>query len=375
MSKKLDYFQFIETINSNGFTTHITEKEYIRKYQGKLQSNNKLGEKIPVICYNGHKTYKWYQNIKYGYGCVVCGNNRKKIKKSLTAEHVKNILQIDGFKLLSPYVAAHDKITILCPNNHIFKKQWANYQQGERCPICNNKGRSIPEKVISSFLSYNNIYYDMQKPIVNPYNTKTKLFFDFFIPSLSLIIEYDGEQHFSSSTHSIYKPNKKYDDYKNYWCKVYNLNLIRIDSRTVKTATDICKIISSYMEKMFNLLTLTPDSNSYLAQNIDDKKLCDFMDEYGIYESSLKFKLKGSALRDRYYFFKGKKYYSEKYLNKINKSSKENKEYIVNFYIHHSLKETSEKFSVSTSFIGTTFKEFFGLSKRDYLLKIDKIKD
>lgn len=367
MSKKLDYSQFIKTINSNGFVTYITEEEYIRMYRGNLSSNSKLGKRIPVMCDKGHKTYKWYQNIKYGYGCVICGRNRTKIKEALTEAHVKNMLNKDGFKLLSPYTSAHNKITILCPNNHIFKKQWANYQQGERCPICNKRGRSIPEKVIASFLSYNNIFYDMQKPIVNPYNTRTKLFFDFFIPSLNLIIEYDGEQHYINKAHSVYKSNKKYDSYKNYWCKVYNVNFIRIDGRYIKTAIDICKIISSYMEKTFNLPTLIPDGDFYLSQNIDDKKLCDFMDKYGIAASELKFKLKGFALRDRYYFYKGKRYYSENYLSKINKSNPENKQRLANFYINHSIKETAEKFSVSCSFVGTTFKEVFGLSKRQYL--------
>lgn len=367
MSEKVDYAKFIKTINSKGFTTRITENEFANKYQGNLASNIKSGKKIPVVCSNGHQTYKWYQNINYGYGCLICSRNRAGKKKSLTDEYVKNMLNEEGFKLLSPYVSAHKKITILCPNNHTFKKQWANYQQGERCPICTKKGRSTPEKVIASFLSDNNIYYIEQKPIINPYNTRTKLFFDFFIPSLNLVIEYDGEQHYSSNTRSVYKPNKKYDSYKNYWCKVYNTNLIRIDGRYIKTARDICKTISNYMENVFNLTTLEPDSNSYLSQNIDDKELCDFMDKYGIDASELKFKLKGFALRERYYFYRGKKYYSENYLNKIDKSSPENKQCLANFYINHSVKETAEKFSVSRSFVGVTFKEVFGLPKKEYL--------
>jgi len=367
MFKKLDYSQFIKTINSNGFVTHITEEEYISKYRGNLSSNSKLGKRIPVICDKGHTTFKWYQNIKYGYGCVICGRNRTKIKEALTESYVKNMLNRDGFKLLSHYTSAHNKITILCPNNHTFTKQWANYQQGERCPICNKRGRSIPEKVIASFLSYNNIYYNMQKPIVNPYNTKTKLFFDFFIPSLNLIIEYDGEQHYTKKAHSVYKPNKKYDSYKNYWCKLYNVNLMRIDGRYTKTAIDIYKTISNYMENEFNLTTLEPNSNDYLTQNIDDKNICDFMDKHGIAASELKFKLKGCALRERYYFYRGKRYYSENYLNKMNKSSNGNKECVANFYIIHSLKETSEKFSVSTSFVSTAFKDIFNMSKREYL--------
>lgn len=367
MSKKVDYDKFIKTINSKGFTTRITENEFINKYQGNLASNIKSGKKIPVVCVNGHQTYRWYQNINYGYGCIVCGRNSTKIKRSLTEENVKHILSLEGFKLLSPYTNSRDKITILCPNNHVFKKQWSNYQQGERCPLC-NKGRSKPEKVIASFLSYNNINYIEQKYITNPYNTRTKLFFDFFIPSLKLIIEYDGEQHFvNNDKYSVYKSNKKYDNYKNYWCKTYNLNLKRIDGRYIKSVVDIYKTISNYMKDYFNLDTLTPDPTFYLNQNINDKNLCDFMDRYGIHKAELKFKLKDSALRDRYYFYRGKKYYSENYLNKIDKSSPENKQCLANFYINHSVKETAEKFSVSRSFVGVTFKEVFGMPKREYL--------
>lgn len=62
----------------------------------------------------------------------------------------------------------------------------------------------------------------------------TKLKFDFFIPSLKLIIEYDGQQHFKlnkffhSSKNDLKKQIER-DTIKMEWCKLNNFRLVRLN--------------------------------------------------------------------------------------------------------------------------------------------------
>jgi very-short-patch-repair endonuclease len=70
-------------------------------------------------------------------------------------------------------------------------------------------------------------------------NTKTgrycrPLRFDFFIPEMNTIIEYDGEQHFRSSTKyggEKFETTQKNDKIKNQYCLKKGINLIRIHYR------------------------------------------------------------------------------------------------------------------------------------------------
>ena len=55
--------------------------------------------------------------------------------------------------------------------------------------------------------------------------------FDFYIPSLNVCIEYDGEQHFEiafGKGEEGLKDRKRKDEIKNNYCKFNNINLIRI---------------------------------------------------------------------------------------------------------------------------------------------------
>jgi hypothetical protein len=57
--------------------------------------------------------------------------------------------------------------------------------------------------------------------------------FDFFLPEFNILIEYDGEQHFISKENGIFNKEKlkeiqDRDEIKNSYCKIKNINLIRI---------------------------------------------------------------------------------------------------------------------------------------------------
>lgn len=72
-------------------------------------------------------------------------------------------------------------------------------------------------------------YYIKQYPI-NIHNHR--LSFDFFIPSYSCLIEFDGIQHFFPFEHfggkKRFEKQREYDSFKNNYCKERNIKLVRI---------------------------------------------------------------------------------------------------------------------------------------------------
>lgn len=87
---------------------------------------------------------------------------------------------------------------------------------------------------IEKFLIQLKISYEKEKTFPTLKNPKTgkSLRFDFYLPILNTVIEYDGEQHFKESP--ILKEYQYRDNIKNQWCKNNNIRLIRISYKDLK---------------------------------------------------------------------------------------------------------------------------------------------
>lgn len=98
-------------------------------------------------------------------------------------------------------------------------------------PSCGKCISSHGEQKIMEILDVLNIEYETQKTFENCRFTQTGALakFDFYLPQLNLLIEYDGSQHFKEISHweSLEKVQAR-DAYKNQWCKENNIPLIRI---------------------------------------------------------------------------------------------------------------------------------------------------
>lgn len=99
------------------------------------------------------------------------------------------------------------------------------------CGCLKSKG----EQKIQEILSKNNIYYVKEKIFDNCVFEDTQSYakFDFYLPNLNYIIEYDGKQHFyyeseGWNNEEHYNKLLKHDKYKNNWCKENEIPLIRI---------------------------------------------------------------------------------------------------------------------------------------------------
>ena len=184
--------------------------------------NNKT--KMKCLCPNNHEHETSLDNLLHGYGCPECAG------QVITYKDVKEAFEKEGFTLLSKeYKNAITKLEYICPKGHEHSVSWNSFKNGTRCPKCNT---SKGEKVIEDYLTKNNIEYIPQYRFSDCRNL-LPLPFDFYIPSLNVCIEYDGEQHFKivnyfNDTEEDFKERQRLDNIKTQYCSDNNIKLIRI---------------------------------------------------------------------------------------------------------------------------------------------------
>lgn len=123
------------------------------------------------------------------------------------------------------------------------------------CPSCNSsKGEISISNYLNKVIGIENYFreYKIKNAIVS------KMKFDFFIPSLKLIIEYDGIAHFKpirfggvseEEAKENLKSQKKRDRIKNKFCKKENYNLLRI---SYLEFSDIESILEKTLKNLLN---------------------------------------------------------------------------------------------------------------------------
>jgi len=137
-----------------------------------------------------------YENLRHGYGCKYCGIERTTNSRKLSYDEAKTIFDHNDMILLDqPYINSHTPMQYICkhhPEIGIQYKMLANaYTQ--RCPYCDvPKG----ESAIKDFLLKLNQNFISHKTFDDLFGMGGgKLSYDFYLPELNLLIEYQGEQH------------------------------------------------------------------------------------------------------------------------------------------------------------------------------------
>lgn len=167
-----------------------------------------------------------------GRRCPFCSGVKKKTQEDFVNE-IYGLVQ-DEYVVLNNYTGCRKKV--LFKHNKCSKEFYATpndfISSGSRCPYCRE---SKAERYISDFLANKNIDFERQKKFPNCKN-KFSLPFDFYLPKLNIIIEYDGEHHFMDNcftkklevSERIYKRTVEHDKIKNEFCKENNIKLFRI---------------------------------------------------------------------------------------------------------------------------------------------------
>ena len=216
-----------------------THKDFIKEIKKINDDIEILGEyvnsqtKIKVRCKKDD--YEWEMrpnDLLNNHGCPKCYGNNK-----LTHEEFINELKEinDNIEILGEYVNNRTKIKCKCKiDGHEWEATPNSLLSRTGCPKCNE---SKGEKRIGKYLDSKNIDYERQHKF-DECKSKKELPFDFYIPSLNMAIEYDGEYHYMIITrgkNDTYKKafnrfveGKIRDTIKTIYCKENNIKLIRI---------------------------------------------------------------------------------------------------------------------------------------------------
>lgn len=238
-------------------------KNRVGRPNGSIKNHNKFVEEVIALTGDEYTVLDTYigANIKINFRHNLCGKifklrpsaflygsrcprcEKREYKRSsisiqektdLFKQRVFNLVG-DEYTVLGEYTKAMNKILMrhnICDYEYYVTPN--EFLKGTRCPYCYiSKG----EDKIRQFLIHNNIIFETQYRIKECRN-KLPLPFDFAIfedkdkTKLSMLIEYDGIQHFNidgwNNCKEKYEQTKHNDFIKNEYCKNHNIQLLRI---------------------------------------------------------------------------------------------------------------------------------------------------
>jgi very-short-patch-repair endonuclease len=121
---------------------------------------------------------------------------------------------------------------IICPVHGLFRQMPTKHLQGQGCPDCTE---SSGERFVALALDRIGVRYIRQKKFPTCRDVRP-LRFDFFIPKLNILLEYDGQQHFQTVGHwggdESFKETVRRDSIKNKWARSNGFRLVRIPYTT-----------------------------------------------------------------------------------------------------------------------------------------------
>ncbi len=205
---------------------------------------NTATDSVDIICpqhgtFSQSVTNHLYNNTQ----CPECAGHARYTKDKL----LKKFNDIHSGKYEYPDVTDNtktdDEITIICKIHGEFKQKVAGHlYKANGCPECATK--STGEQLIKDFLDKENITYIKEKSFDDCKHINI-LSFDFYIPHLDILIEFDGVQHFRPVEYfggaEEFANYILRDECKNKWCLKNNKKLIRISYLEKTKVNDILK--------------------------------------------------------------------------------------------------------------------------------------
>lgn len=179
---------------------------------------------LKVKCPKGHVYEVEWANWQQGYRCPYCGGTKKK-----EFEEVKAFIEKEGYTLLSKeYNNNETLLEVTCGKHESYLVTFGNFQQGKRCPHCiTSKGEQRIKQLLESY----KIKYIPQYKYEDC-KDKKELPFDFYLPDYNTCIEYDGHQHYHEDRFGMTEEDFQlivlHDNIKTQYCKDNKINLIRI---------------------------------------------------------------------------------------------------------------------------------------------------
>jgi ssDNA-binding Zn-finger/Zn-ribbon topoisomerase 1 len=204
---------------------------------------NLTDKRLTIICpIHGMFPQLRRAHITNKSGCPQCGKNlatsKTQLGKTAFVEKANkthnNRYTYDNVV----YESAHKKVSITCPTHGDFSvtpvNHWSN---GVGCLSCFNSNPSKGEVKIYNWLTEHNITFEFQKTFPDLYykSKNGRLKYDFYIPHLRLLVEFDGEYHYNPISFSKLISGEDQllltqirDNLKTEYAKNNNYRLLRI---------------------------------------------------------------------------------------------------------------------------------------------------
>ena len=203
------------------------------KFDYSIVDYERADRDVSIIC-PSHGVFRQKPNRHlYGDGCNKCRPNAP----IGLAEFVRRAQFLHGDRRYS-YVETVYKnrvtpVVIICLKHGKFVQKPEAHLKGCGCPRC---GWSKGEALIGACLERSNVEFTFQKTFDDCRSDKGRVLrFDFWIPHKSMLIEYDGSQHFGPVSRSRYVVSRtsvtrtqRHDSIKNDYAKDRGYTLIRI---------------------------------------------------------------------------------------------------------------------------------------------------
>lgn len=190
--------------------------------------------------------------INKGSRCPRCAGNERlsdsSAKKKLFDKYGGDYIMLESY---GGYLKLHKCRHVKC--GHEWDITFGNLITGRECPACFQTSKG--ERLVSSLLTAQEVTFISQH-IFPDCHYKRGLRFDFYLPSIQTVIEYDGEQHyrpvnFGGRLESVsikeYNLTKIRDNIKNEYCESKGIHLVRIPYTA--TEKEIKEIIATLSRK------------------------------------------------------------------------------------------------------------------------------
>lgn len=229
-SKHKNFDIIVEEFKKQGIVLLSTEDEIVNL------SKTRLRYLCPI---HGEQTILW-NNFKKGARCRKCADEENSIRMKVDVwNRIQQYFKNSQYKLLSEfeeYTGANNScLRCLCEKHGEFKISWSNLNKFEGCPICNS---SNGERKIFYYLRKFNLDFERQKRFDGLVGINGgKLSFDFYLPQLNILIEYQGQQHQTpiiffqmkeNTAEENFKKQQKHDEMKREYAKTHNIKLLEI---------------------------------------------------------------------------------------------------------------------------------------------------
>lgn len=184
--------------------------------------------KLELKCDKGHLFNTSWNDLKDGHLCSTCYGN----KKLSNSDFDKRLIDLYNgeYERLSGYKNFSKKIKLL--HNKCATEYYTTPSvilRGFGCPSCNE---SKGEKQISKWLETSQISYKPQITFDGLIGVKGgNLSYDFYLPELNILIEYQGQYHdgtVSNQTEEDFKKQQEHDRRKREYANDHNIKLLEI---------------------------------------------------------------------------------------------------------------------------------------------------